>query len=91
MVMYPQYDENILSTYLNIPSTATTIKSNAFANLPSRFSFNIKENITSIETKAFKDNDNTQIYFVNSKEDLSFIDEIHCIIQNNYGGICQKE
>ena len=26
-----------------------------------------------------------------SKEDLSFIDEIHCIIQNNYGGICQKE
>lgn len=71
---YPQYDENILSTYLNIPSTATTIKTNAFTNLPSRFSFNIKENITSIETKAFKDNDNTQIYFVNSKEDLSFAD-----------------
>ena len=74
---YPQYDENILSTYLNIPSTATAIKTNAFTNLPSRFSFNIKENITSIETKAFKDNDNTQIYFVNSKEELSFADVLN--------------
>lgn len=26
-----------------------------------------------------------------SKEDLNFINEIHRIIQNNYGGICQKE
>ena len=68
----PQYNENDLLNILSIPSTYTTIRTNAFANLSLGVTFNIPENVTNIETKAFNDNEKTKIYFLNSKENLSF-------------------
>ena len=68
----PQYNENNLLNILSIPSTYTTIRTNAFANLSLGVTFNIPENVTNIETKAFNDNEKTKIYLLNSKENLSF-------------------
>lgn len=68
----PQYNENDLLNILSIPSTYTTIRTNAFANLSLGVTFNIPENVTNIETKAFNDNEKTKLYFLNSKENLSF-------------------
>ena len=72
----PQYNENDLLNILSIPSTYTTIRTNAFANLSLGVTFNIPENVTNIETKAFKDNEKTKIYFLNSKENLSFAETL---------------
>lgn len=68
----PQYNEKDLLSILPIPTTYSTIKTNAFANLSLGVSFNIPENVTSIEPKAFNDNEKTKLYFLNSEENLSF-------------------
>ena len=68
----PQYNEKDLLSLLPIPTTYSTIKTNAFANLSLGVSFNIPENVTSIEPKAFNDNEKTKLYFLNSEENLGF-------------------
>lgn len=68
----PQYNEKDLLSLLPIPTTYSTIKTNAFANLSLGVNFNIPENVTSIEPKAFNDNEKTKLYFLNSEENLSF-------------------
>ena len=68
----PQYNEKDLLSILPIPTTYSTIKTNAFANLSLGVSFNIPENVTSIEPKAFNDNEKTKLYFLNSEENLGF-------------------
>lgn len=68
----PQYNEKDLLSLLPIPTTYSTIKTNAFANLSLGVSFNIPENVTNIEPKAFNDNEKTKLYFLNSEENLGF-------------------
>ena len=68
----PQYNEKDLLSILPIPTTYSTVKTNAFANLSLGVSFNIPENVTSIEPKAFDDNEKTKLYYLNSEENLGF-------------------